>query len=213
MKALLMHRDRDFDSLQEISCDADALTRDLELTMLWHAMAGNDEFLIDVARKTLFAGLHNDIDTILYRHAVLQDCLKNPTEVRQLYDFAVETIDNKKKHFFSILSDFPSAILRDSIEMLQMFMGVLKTLRQTARSQASSFHSEAFINLFAMIERELGDDYLARIQGHLTELKFKDGVLLSTELGKGNRSTHYIVRRAPNRAPCCLLYTSDAADE
>ncbi|HEX7649836.1 MAG TPA: DNA mismatch repair protein MutS [Noviherbaspirillum sp.] len=195
MKVLLMHRDRDFEPPQSGPWDAPALTQDLALDTLWQAMAGDDEFLGNIAHQALFAGLQNDLDTILYRQAVLRDCLNNPATVRRLYELAVETIEQKKKHYFSIFSNYPSAILRDSIELMQLFVDMLKALRDMARPQTGRFESEGFTNLFTMLDTELGDDYLARIRQHLKELKFKDGVLLSVELSDGNRGTHYIVRK------------------
>ena len=57
MKVLLMHRDRDFDLKQALPWNEQALTQDLELNTLLHAMAGDDEFLFDVARKALLSGL------------------------------------------------------------------------------------------------------------------------------------------------------------
>lgn len=195
MNVLLMHRDRDFDPPQSGPWDAQALTQDLALDTLWQAMAGDDEFLGGVVRQALFAGLQNDRDTILYRQAVLRDCLSNPAVVRRLYELAVETFEKRKKHYFSIFSSYPSSILRDSIELMQMLVDMLTALRDMARSQNGRFMSDGFTGLFAMLDRELDDDYLARIRQHLKELKFRQGVLLSAELGAGNRGTRYIVRK------------------
>ena len=41
-------------------------------------MAGDDSFVLDVARRALLSGQENDSDTILYLQAILKDCLKNP---------------------------------------------------------------------------------------------------------------------------------------
>jgi DNA mismatch repair ATPase MutS len=47
-----------------------------------------------------------------------------------------------------------------------------------------------------MLERELDDEYLAKFQNHLLELGFPNGILLSAELGKGNKGTGYILRKS-----------------
>jgi DNA mismatch repair ATPase MutS len=49
-----------------------------------------------------------------------------------------------------------------------------------------------------MINRELDGEYLDRIQNHLNELKFRNGVLISAKLGKGNESADYILRKPPD---------------
>lgn len=200
MNVFLMHRDRDFDPPLTGAWDATALDKDLELGTLRQAMAGDDAFLAEVARDAIFAGLRNDVDTILYRQAVLRDCLKNPDVVRRLYDLAVEAIGKEKSTgFFGLLSHYPSSILYSAIELMQVFISMLRALRDIVREQADRFDSEAFVNLFAMIETELGDEYLGRVEALLNEMKFKDGLLLSAELDKGNRGTHYIVRKTSEK--------------
>jgi adenosyl cobinamide kinase/adenosyl cobinamide phosphate guanylyltransferase len=201
MKVLLMYRDRDFDLRQELPWNESALMQDLELGTLLRAMAGDDKFLFDVARSALLSGLQNDVDTILYRQEILKDCLKNPAIVRGLYDLAGETIEQKWKHRFGIISRSPDGILYEAIKLLQMFMGMLRKLRGIAEAHAGRFESEGFAALFAMIERELSDEYLASIQDHLTELRFRKGVLLNAELGDGNEGTNYVLRRARGKRP------------
>lgn len=200
MKVLLMYRDRDFDPPQGGPWNAPALTQDLELDTLLRGMAGGDEFLADVARKAVFAGFHSDLDTILYRQAVLRDCLNNPPVARQLYDLAVQAIERERKRYFGIFSRDPSSVLHGAIEMLEIFLDVLGTLRDTSAAYAGRVESEGFTNLFATLEQELSDPYLARIREHLEELKFGKGVLLSAELGSGNQGTRYVVRKAHGKS-------------
>jgi hypothetical protein len=201
MKALLMHRDRDFDLEQEAPWNESALTQDLELDTLLGAMAGDDRFLFDVARRALFSGLRSDVDTVLYRQAILKDCLNNPAVIRELYDLTVETLERKRTGWLGIISRYPAGILSDSIRLLEMLIGMLRRLRGIARAQAGRFESEGFTALFAMIERELSDDYFARIRHHLTELGFRKGLLLSAELGEGNAGTNYMLRQARKKRP------------
>jgi DNA mismatch repair ATPase MutS len=201
MRAFLMHRDRDFDLHQTLPWNERALTQDLELNMLLQAMGGNDEFLLDVARKALLSGLQNDVDTILYRQEVVKDCLKNPGVVKELYDLMVETIERSKKQWWGISSHYPSSMLYSSIDLLEFSLGMLGKLKGIAEEMVSRFDSEAFTALFAMLRKELSNEYLASIQNHLTELKFRKGVLLSAELGEGNEGTNYMLRHARRKEP------------
>jgi len=199
VNARLMHRDRDFDPPHHGPWDAPALGQDLALDTLVGAMAGDDAFLAGVARAALLAGLRNDRETILYRQAALRDCLRNPDVVRRLYAFVVDTIEQKRKHSFGLFSRYPSTILYGAIDLLQVFTSRLRALRDTARAEAGRFESEAFTNLLAMLDRELGDEYLARIQAHLRDLQFRDGMLLSAGLGAGNCPARYVLRRPAER--------------
>jgi DNA mismatch repair ATPase MutS len=194
VKAFLMYRDCDFDLKQELPPWEQALTQDLELSTLFDAMALGDKVLLEVARKAVLCSV-SDLGTILYRQDVLKDCLNNSSIVRDIYNIAVRSIEKEKKSYWGILSDYPDAILRRSIEVLQLFVGMLKELRNIADEHADSFRSEGFTVLFAMLKRELGDEYFATIQTHLKQLKLRDGVLISAELGKGNKGTNYILRK------------------
>ena len=208
MKALLMHPDRDFDLNQQAPRHERDLRQDLELDTLLRAMAGEDKFLFDVARKALLSGLQNDVETILYRQEIVKDCLKNPVVVRDLYDLAVETIEIKKKHlFFGTFSrHYPESILSGAIELLQMFMGMLRKLKGIADAQAGRFESRGFTALFAMFQTEFSDEYFACVQNHLKELKFRAGVLVSAELGEGNEGANYVLRRARGKMPNWLKW-------
>jgi len=200
MKAFLMYKDQDFDLQQQLPSNEQALTQDLELNTLFNAMVLGDDFLLEVAKKAVLSG-SNHLDTILYRQHILKDCLKNSSIVRDIYTIAVESIENQKKHWLSFFSRYPSSILHSSIGMLQMFVGLLKKLRNIADEHADKFESEGFRRFFAMIKQELDDDYFVIVENHLRELKFRNGVLLSAELGKGNEGTNYVLRKPNNQNP------------
>jgi hypothetical protein len=84
VKAFLLFRDRDFDFGQTLPWSEKTLIPDLALDTLFSAMASRDEFLLSVAKSVILCSLGNDLDTILYRQSILQDCLKNPAIVREL---------------------------------------------------------------------------------------------------------------------------------
>ena len=199
MKAFLMYKDQDFDLQRKSPAHEQALTQDLELHTLFNAMALGDKFVFEVAKKAVLCSL-TDLDTIRYRQNILKDCLNNASIVRDIYTIAVESIESEKKNYFGMFfRDYPDAILRRSIEVLQMFVGMLKKLKHIADEHAATFESEGFTTFFAMLKEELDDDYFAEVQNHLKELKFRDGVLISAGLGKGNKGTNYILRKPPDK--------------
>ena len=199
MKAFLMHKDREFDLQQGLPWNEAALTQDLQLNTLFDAMALGDKFLFEVAKTAALSGL-TDLDTILYRQEILKDCLKNPAIVRTLYAIPVEAMETKRKNYWSWgVSSNPSHILRSSVEILQMFGDRLRQLRNAADEHSDKFQSEGFKRLFLMLQKELSDEYLASIENHLKELGFPRGVLLSAELGEGNKGTKYVLRKPGNK--------------
>lgn len=194
MKAFLMYKDRDVDLDAPSLPHEPALTQDLELDALVEAMALDDKFIFAVAKRVLLSGL-TDVDTITYRQHILKDGLKWPAVVREIYAIAAQAIESERKMHFGIFREQPSTILHRSIEVLQLFVGMLKQLRNIAREHAHDVGSQGFTAFFAMLEAELGDEYFAGVQRHLKELQFRDGVLISAQLGEGNKGTHYVLRK------------------
>jgi hypothetical protein len=202
MKAFLMHPDQDFDLQRELPPHQGALTRDLELATLFEAMAGGDQFLFDVAERAVLSSLH-DPEAILYRQQVLADCLEKPAIVRELYGIAVEAIQRERK-IWGVFMNSPDTILHHSIQVLELFVGILKRLRTFTDSQAESFRSEGFRRLFAMLASELDDEYFLSVEAHLQELRFRRGVLLSAELGFYVGCLNLRERLAERGEPTCL---------
>ena len=217
MKALLMYRDRDFDQRQIIQrrerelrsrhpdpkldlkqllpWNAPALTQDLELDILFDAMAQGDNFLLEVATVAVLSSIA-DVGAILYRQDVLRDCLQNEPIVTEMYRIAIEAIEGERKNFWGSLGRFPGSTLYRAVEVLEMFVGRLKRLREIADGSTAQFKSEGFSRFFAMLRDELSDRYFLAIESHLRRLKFRGGVLISAELGKGNKGTNYVLRKS-----------------
>ncbi len=194
MKVLLMHPDQDFNLKDELPPQAEALIQDLELDVLLDAMAAGDPFLRNIAKQALLYSLE-DLETIRYRQAILKDCLKNADLVRELYQIPVQALINKQKHWLGIFSLYPSSILSSAVELLEMFVGLLRKMRRIADESLGKFESPGFQRFFNMIQEELDEAYFQEIETHLKELRFRDGVLISAELGMGNEGDHYVLRK------------------
>jgi DNA mismatch repair ATPase MutS len=219
MKAFLMFRDRDFDPQQllirrerELSqrrgsneglslkqvlpWNEAALRQDLGLEILFNAMCEGDKFLFDVAQVAILSSL-TDLDTIGYRQHILADTVKNATIVRDIYQIAIDTIEGERKNYWGAFGRYPAGTLSRAVEVLNLFVGMLKRLRNITNQHADKFESEGFSNLFAMLRKELSDEYFVLIQRHLNRLKFRHGTLISAQLGKGNKGKNYVLRK-PN---------------
>lgn len=194
MKAFLMYRDRDLDLSAELPPNNEALTQDLGLDTLLGAMAAGDQYLYDVARLAVLTSLTAP-GAITYRQHVLSDCLEHPSVIRGIYDLAVEAIQRERKEYWGLFRASPETILHRSLRVLEIFVATLKNLRQIADEHAPSFRSEGFTRFFAMLAKELDDDYFQEIEDHLKELRFRRGTLISANLGTGNKGTHYALRR------------------
>lgn len=216
MKAFLMYRDRDFDPLQLLSrrernsrasakdqslslqqvlpLNEAALTQDLGLDILFNAMAQGDNFLFEVAKVALLSSV-TDPQTILYREGILKDCIRNEAAVTETYQIACEAIVEERKHYWGLFNRYPSSTLHGAVEVLQMLVGKLRRLRRVAYQHGVHFQSDGIKRLFATLERELSDEYFATVEQHLKRLQFHKGVLVSAQLGMGNKARNYVLRK------------------
>jgi DNA mismatch repair ATPase MutS len=219
MKAFLMYRDHDFDRQQllirrekelrysrgrdtdqgldlrtVLPWNEEALRQDLGLDILFKAMSQSDKFLVEVAQVAVLSSL-TDLGVIQYRQHILADSLKNAPIIRDIYQIAIDAIEGERKNFWSYVSRYPAGILHRAVDVLQMFVGMLKRLRNIAEQHADEFESEGFSRLFAMLKKELDDAYFVEIEQHLSRLRFRHGVLISAQLGKGNKGKSYALRK------------------
>ncbi len=205
MNVFLMYRDRDFDPEQVLPSYSDELIQDLELNTLLKAMARDDKFLFNIAKTTLLSSLTNQ-ESIHYRQDILKDCLENPAITRELYDIAVQAIESEKKIYFGLLSKYPDTILNRSVKVLSIFVEMLSKLRQKSDEYSGNYRSEGFSTLFAMLKKELSDEYFERIQSHLKFLRLRGGVLISARLGEGNKGIGHTLCKPNSREKNWLKY-------
>lgn len=199
MKVNLLYAECDFDTATEPTSGSVDLIQDLGLDTVFAAMANGDRFLFEVARRVLLSSLH-DPANIVYRQQVLDDCLKRPEAVRELYAIAVAAIEGEKQ-IWGFHSRQPSGILRRSRDALEHFVYLLKKLRQITGEQEGQFRSEGLQRLCRTLEAELDDQYFQRLDQHLKRLKFDGGLLMSAELGGGNKGVDYSLRTPGARKP------------
>lgn len=194
MNVYLMFNDKDFNIEQDTPWNGSDLIQDLQLDPVLRAMADGDEFLYKVGQSALLSSIGSDPDVILYRQAVLNDCLNNNPVVKRLYKLAVGVIGEKRvSHWSAGLTHSSWSLLSRSVETLQVFLGTLSTLRSIADQDTGKFESEGFQEFFARIRKEITSEYLLEIEEHLKELNFEDEVLIGAQLGKGNRGSNYVL--------------------
>ena len=196
MKARLMFSDADFRAQWEPQLGESDLIADLELDVLWQAMAQGDDVILESVR-TAFLDRLTDPTKIRYRQAVLADCIANPEIVREMYALAVQAVDEEKQVYRSMFSNRGDALVRRSLTVLELYTTALKRLRELAEHSDASFTSEGFTRFFDTLRSELDDDYFDEIAEHMRTLRFKDGVVATARLGKLGQGVDYVLRVRP----------------
>ena len=196
MKVFLMHRDRDFRLGENLPPNRGELTQDLELDILFDAMAADDSFLREVAKNAILASLR-DLESILYRQQIVADCLSAPAVIREIYAIAVEAIESERKVWSLMWERDASSALHRSTEVLQLCVNPLRRLWRIAEENRLQFRSEGFTRFFAMIATELDEEYLRSVGEQLERLEFNNGVLMSAGLGSDCKGDNYVLRQTP----------------
>lgn len=197
MRARLMFAERDF-HVEHTAREGEAdLVADLDLGTLWATMAQRDEVVLQSARAALLDGL-TEPEQILYRQAVLADCLANREIVREIYALAVKAVDDERHVYRGLFGDRGEALVCRSVTVLELYMGALKRLRALAEQSADGFHSGGFTAFFETIRNELDDEYFQEASAQLEALRFRRGVVATARLGKLGQGVDYVLR-APRR--------------
>ncbi len=194
-----MHRSADFDLAAPLPSHAPALLQDLGLGIVCNAMSDGEHLVLESSKRALLLGLTSP-EEISYRQAVLSDCLANAAVVRHLFRTSVEAIEAERR-VWSLYSGAPQSVLSRALSAADVLLAHLRELRRTSDEHAAGFSSEGFMRFFEMLSTELTDDYLAQLDSHLEELRFKNGLLLSGRLGNGNTPQGFGLRRPGPRSP------------
>lgn len=196
MKVLLMACDRDFNMKAGEAKNAEVLEKDLELGVLFQAMASGDELIHQAVRKAVLSGTVSK-EEILYRQAVLRDCLGNIDTARQMYSLAQETIESAKRSLFGFSRRSPGSMLYFSREALSILLQRIRELRTIAEEHAGDFRSEGFLSLFGSLRNNISDKFLEEAREHIRLLDLPCGLLMSAGLGGGSKGKDYVLHRPP----------------
>ncbi|MHB8190779.1 MAG: MutS-related protein [Ferrimicrobium sp.] len=199
MNTHLLFRDSDFDDTSDPPWNHDDLVQDLDLTTLFDAMACGDDFLFKVADRVVLSTLL-DAGEIAYRQSVLADCISHPDLIRRLYKVAVEAIQGERE-VYGFLRHYPTGVLHRSLEVLVLFVASLRKLRAIVDANLDTFASEGMKAFVTTIVSQLDDEYLDTLDRHLRTLSFRDGMVFSAQLGRGNKGVNYVLRTAANTRP------------
>jgi MutS domain V len=198
MRARLLYRDADFDITADIPASSGDLIQDLELAAVLEAMAAGDKLLYEISARVMLASLTGPAD-IRYRQRILADCIARPEIIRQMYGIAVGALEDKRKVWGFWASQRPTSILSGAVSQLEVLVARLRELRQVADDHAATFTSDGLVTLLRSLQRDLDDEYFGALSGHLRQLRFRDGELMSMQLGRDNSGIDYVLRSGSTR--------------
>ena len=129
MKTGLLFKDKPF-RLRELNNFDKALIDDLELELIIKQAADQSKIIRNAFENVLLSSL-TDKETILYRQEVLKDVIVNKVQVAKFYDLISVAIYNIKDKFrFGIIDNYPSSVVRTSVDMMKYAFEQIEYARQ-----------------------------------------------------------------------------------
>lgn len=178
--------------------NASDLIKDLRLDVLFDGMAGDDALVREVTEAVMLSAAGNNAEAVRYRQAVFKDCLAQPAVVRELYALATDAARRGQEPYIgSLLTRYPDWSVRNSSEVLKVLIEPIARLHKIAEFRSNGFESEGWTRLFAAIRKNLDSERLTRISANLEALRFRDGMLISACLGRGNKGADFRLHLAP----------------
>ncbi|MCA9832399.1 MAG: hypothetical protein KC435_00470 [Thermomicrobiales bacterium] len=168
----------------------ESMSSDLELDVLFNAMAAGDRFFYTTVRQIVLAA-PPEPDVIRYRQHILQDCLQLPELFRDIYRVAVEALEVQRQHYFGFMRSNPGAALTGSIHLLAAYVPLLRQIHQIMAKSASEIRSEGLKRFLAATQSELSEDYLNEIMTHVHDLELRRGATMQATIGQVGKPMHY----------------------
>lgn len=193
MKVYLLFKNKDFDWDKKILEYEKNLIQDGELETILNSMTKKCIEEKENIKKILISSLIKK-EEIIYRQEILKDCIKYYEIIQELRTIAENAlVEEKEARNLSLLSDYPGAIINESIRGIHIFIKYLKEIKSLVLKNYTLFTSEGITNFFKRILDELTDEYFKVIEEHLNYCKFKKGLLIQVKVGIGLKGYGYTV--------------------
>jgi hypothetical protein len=186
-----------FDPNRGLPWNRQDLVADLGLKVLFEAMSDGDDWVYTASRKALLSANTTNMDTILYRQAILKDCLENTAATKAMCQLSCEAMQKQKRGYLGVLANYPDSVLNHAIQEMGVLTEFLRRLRSIADAESGHFAAEGWRRIFAMLQHDLDDGYIESVQEHLKTLRLHSGTLIGAALGRVNKGQDYILHRVP----------------
>ena len=207
MKPFLLSERYD-DSLHRKISNEDELIGDLNLEIIFKAMARDDVFLYSTVKSVVLDSL-TDPGALIYRQNVLKDCLNNKSVIKKIYNIATTSLEEAayyrqytKPNFAKIIS--ASVKVLNSVGLLELLVVKLEELRSLTRLTEKNFHSKGMITFSSQQTTYMTDEFFVKVKQHIAELKsISEGgtIIIGSGIGNGMKGTSHILREIARYSP------------
>lgn len=207
MKPFLLYEKYDNSFRREIA-NGDELIQDLNLHIIFKAMAQNDAFLYDTARSVVLNSL-TDIKTILYRQDILKDCINSSLIIHKVYNI-VSTALKEAAYYKEYTQPNYARIIPisvrviNSVGLLELLVVKLEELKSLCDLTSKNFQSKGLTSFYRQQAVSLTDEFFIKVKEHIADLKsISEGgkVVIGSRIGNGMKGANHVLRTISKADP------------
>jgi hypothetical protein len=189
VKINLLHLEKGFKKYELTTLDQTTCS-DLELEHILMLMANKDQFIYESVKQVIFSEAIS-IEDVYFRQDIIRDFQENPELLDEIYRLITLTMKKKRENWWGVSSRYMASRMSSALNILGLFSGSLRDVRDLMRKHASNIKSKGLLKLYNLLEEELTDDYLKKLHDQISDLRFEKGVMIKAEVGDNNYSVNY----------------------
>ncbi|HKL80523.1 MAG TPA: hypothetical protein VJ888_08820 [Mobilitalea sp.] len=182
------------------SMNKNEVIKDLNLDILFKFMARNDKYIYNTVRSVMLAPL-TDKATVLYRQAILSDCIQNYNSFSQIYEMTCRTIEETERFTKSIKKSSSAMIsnsvnILHSLELLGILVDNLEKLKEFTDTVERSFTSPGMQLFYENLISDYNYEFVLKIKDSIREMNFltQGGeITFSATVGQGLKAKNIII--------------------
>ena len=182
------------------SMNKNEVIKDLNLDILFKFMARNDKYIYKTVRSVLLEPLTNK-STVLYRQAIISDCIQNYNSFFQIYEMTCRTIEETERFTKSIKKSSSAMIsnsvnILHSLELLGILVDNLEKLKEFTDTVEKSFTSPGMRLFYENLICDYNYEFVLKIKDSISEMNFltQGGeITFSATVGQGLKMKNIII--------------------
>ncbi len=199
MKVWLLYESSEYGQ-NKAEMNKNEVIKDLNLDIIFKFMARNDKYIYKTVRSVMTDCLTTK-GTVLYRQAILTDCLKNLEDFNQLYEMASTTMEKTEQFMESVKKVNPSRISNSvsvlhSLELLGILVENLEKVKLYLDKAEMNFTSPGMRAFYDRLISDYSYEFVAKIKSSINEMNFLTTggeITFSATVGQGLKSKDIIV--------------------
>lgn len=185
---------------ESVDMNKNDVIKDLNLDIIFKFMARNDKYIYKTARSVM-TNCVLDRKTVLYRQAILADCIVNYDSFNEIYDISTKTIEEMELFLESIKKSSVAKVSNSvnvlhSLELLGILVRNLENLKTYTDKVEMNFKSPGMRTFYDRLVSDYSHEFVEKIKASISEMNFlTEGgeITFSASVGQGLKIKDIVV--------------------